>query len=107
MSLLDAGSDGRYPPTPAKGDPMPQTREYWEKRAAMDQELIIEQKEEISRLKHQANNLSQKVKSFANVAAQAALNASELGAVLKENTELRAEKAEAVKAMKLLGMKLD
>jgi hypothetical protein len=110
MSLLDAGSDGRYPPTPAKGDPMPQTREYWEKRAAMDQELIIEQKEEISRLKHQANNLSQKVKSLTDTAASAVsvsdLIAAEIGLVLKENTELRAKNHIATEAFKLLDIEL-
>jgi hypothetical protein len=49
----------RAMPTPARGQPMPQTREYWEKRAAMDQELILEQKDEISRLKHTVNQLRQ------------------------------------------------
>ena len=52
-----------FPPTPPKGEPMPQTREYWEKRAAMDLDLIMEQKEEISRLKQTVNNLRQKLKT--------------------------------------------
>jgi hypothetical protein len=47
------------PATP-KAEPMPQTREYWIKMAAMDQELILEQKEEISRLKFKLNQLQQK-----------------------------------------------
>ncbi len=51
------------PLTPPRGEPMPQTREYWEKRAAMDLELIMEMKEEISKLKHTVNQLRQKVKS--------------------------------------------
>jgi len=38
---------------------MPQTREYWEKRAVMDLELIMEQKEEISKLKIKINKLEQ------------------------------------------------
>lgn len=45
--------------SPAKGEPMPQTREYWEKRAMLDQELILEQKSEISKLKHRVNKLEQ------------------------------------------------
>lgn len=48
------------PPT-IKGQPMPQTREYWIQLAARDQELILEQRDEISRLKAKVNNLQQKV----------------------------------------------
>lgn len=48
------------PPT-KKGQPMPQTREYWVQLAARDQELILEQRDEISRLKAKVNNLQQKV----------------------------------------------
>jgi hypothetical protein len=47
-------------PTPAKGEPMPKTIEYYIKRGDMDQELIMEQKEEISRLKQTVNKLRQK-----------------------------------------------
>lgn len=50
-----------FPLTPPKGEPMPQTREYWEKRAAMDLELIMEQKEEISRLKQDRDKLRKKL----------------------------------------------
>ena len=52
--------DKERPITPPKGEPMPQTREYWEKRAEMDQELILEQKEEIAWLKQRINKLEQK-----------------------------------------------
>ena len=48
----------KRPLTPEKGKPMPQTREYWEKRAQMDQELILSQKAEISRLNARINKLS-------------------------------------------------
>lgn len=48
------------PPTPPRGQPMPQTRAYWEKRAAMDYALIMEQQAEISRLKETVNKLRQK-----------------------------------------------
>jgi len=48
------------PPTPARGKAMPRTIEYYIKRGDMDQELIMEQKEEISRLKQKVNNLRQK-----------------------------------------------
>ena len=50
----------KLPQTPAKGNAMPQTLPYWEKRAMMDQELILEQKEEISKLKQKVNQLEQK-----------------------------------------------
>lgn len=49
-----------HPPTPAKGEPWPDTKEYWIKRAAMDEVLILKQKKEISRLKQKLNNLRQK-----------------------------------------------
>ena len=52
------------PITPPKGERMPDTKEYWEKRAAMDLELIMEMKKEISRLKQANNNLKQKINSF-------------------------------------------
>ena len=53
-------SPHKHPITPPKGESMPQTREYWEKRAAYDQELILEMKDEISTLKHTVNQLRQK-----------------------------------------------
>lgn len=49
------------PPTD-KREPMPQTREYWVKMAAMDQELILEQRAEIAKLKQKVNQLQQKLK---------------------------------------------
>ena len=49
----------RRPLTPSRGESMPQTREYWEKRAAMDQELILEQRDEINKLKQKINKLEQ------------------------------------------------
>jgi len=49
------------PITPPRYEPMPQTREYWEKRAMMDQELILEQLAEISKLRQRINNLEQKL----------------------------------------------
>jgi hypothetical protein len=53
-----------HPLTPAKGQPMPRTIEYYIKRGDMDQELIMEQKEEISRLKQKVNNLRQRIISL-------------------------------------------
>jgi hypothetical protein len=43
-----------------KGQPMPQTREYWIQLAARDQELILEQSAEIARLKQTINKLRQR-----------------------------------------------
>jgi len=48
------------PPVP-KGQPMPQTREYWIQLAARDQELILDLKDEISKLKCKVNQLQQKL----------------------------------------------
>jgi len=48
------------PPVP-RGQPMPQTREYWIQLAARDQELILEQRDEINRLKCRVNDLQQKL----------------------------------------------
>lgn len=53
----------RCPPV-SKGEPMPQTVEYLQQLAVRDLKLIMEQKEEISRLKQTANNLRQKVESL-------------------------------------------
>ena len=50
-------------PSTAKDQPMPQSREYWVKMAAMDQELILEQAAEINRLKCTVNDLRQKLES--------------------------------------------
>lgn len=43
-----------------KGQPMPQTREYWIQLAARDQELILEQAAEIGRLKQTIHKLRQR-----------------------------------------------
>lgn len=56
--IHDAQTKGR-PLTPARGESMPQTQEYWEKRAAMDQELILEQRDEINKLKQKINQMEQ------------------------------------------------
>lgn len=48
------------PPIP-KDARMPQTREYWIKMAAMDQELILEQQDQIERLKLTVNQLRQRL----------------------------------------------
>lgn len=50
-----------HPVTPPRGEPMPQTREYWEKRAEYDQELILTQKAEISDLKQKLNRAQQRI----------------------------------------------
>ena len=47
--------------TPAKGEPMPRTIEYYIKRGDMDQELIMEMKEEISRLRRNVDKLRKKL----------------------------------------------
>ncbi len=52
--------DKRKAITPAKGEPMPQTLEYYRAMAQRDLELIMEQKEEISRLKQRINKLEQR-----------------------------------------------
>lgn len=55
------------PITPPRGEPMPQTQEYWEKRAIMDQDLILEQREDISKLKVRINKLEQGNKQIKSV----------------------------------------
>lgn len=55
--------DQDKPVTPARGDPMPQTREYWEARALRDQELILEMKAKIERLEGKLNSCRQKLDS--------------------------------------------
>ena len=47
--------------TNGEKEPIPQSREYWVKMAAMDQELILEQRDEISRLKRKTNKLQQRL----------------------------------------------
>jgi hypothetical protein len=49
--------------TPKKGDKMPMTEAQFQKVLAMDAELILEQKDEISRLKMKINRLQQKLKN--------------------------------------------
>jgi len=48
------------PLTPAKGLPMPRTVEHYQANAIRDQELILEQRDEIGRLKMKINRLQQK-----------------------------------------------
>lgn len=55
-----------YKTTPKKGEPMPRTEEQFDKMLAMDQELILEQKEEIAKLKSKVNKLQQKVTRYEN-----------------------------------------
>ena len=62
MCSEKTGWQDAAPPIP-KGRPMPRTQEYWEKRALMDQELILEQRDEISNLKRTINDLRQKLKA--------------------------------------------
>jgi len=59
---MKTGWQTKAPPI-AKGVLMPQTNAYFVKRAAMDQELILEMRDEISRLKGTVNNLRQKLES--------------------------------------------
>ena len=47
-------------PPPYQG-PMPRTVEHYQANAIRDQELILEQRDEIRRLKHKANQLQQKI----------------------------------------------
>ena len=46
--------------TPGKDEPMPRTEEYYLKMLALDDELIQEMKEEISKLKAKVNQLRMK-----------------------------------------------
>ena len=46
--------------TPAKGEPMEMTQENFYRVIAMHEELIMEQKDEISKLKMKINKLTQK-----------------------------------------------
>ena len=49
-----------YETTAARYEPIPKTEEQFYKILAMDQELILEQKEEIAKLKMTINKLRQK-----------------------------------------------
>ena len=46
--------------TPAKGEPMPRTVEHYKANAIRDHELILEQRDEIARLKQKINKLEQR-----------------------------------------------
>ena len=46
--------------TPAKGEPMPRTVEHYQANAERDQELILEQRDEIGRLKQRINKMEQR-----------------------------------------------
>lgn len=50
--------------TPAKGLPMPCTVEHYQANAIRDEELIMEQKTEIERLKMKHNQQQQKINSL-------------------------------------------
>lgn len=54
-----------HPITPPKGERMPMTEEHFVKVCAMRDELILEQKDEISKLKTKVNKLQQKLKKGA------------------------------------------
>lgn len=47
-------------PTPQRGEPMPNTREYWEKHWLMQDELIRDLLAENRKLKQKINKLEQK-----------------------------------------------
>ena len=47
--------------TPARGQPMPRTIEYYKKRGDADQELILKQSVEIGKLASTINDLRQKL----------------------------------------------
>lgn len=54
---------GKYsrPRTPERGEPMPQTQEYWVKRADMDGELIDAMLKEIISLQKQVRKRERKI----------------------------------------------
>lgn len=58
--ICDVCEERRNAITPPKGEPMPRTVEYYQANAIRDQELIMGQKDEISRLKMRINKLEQK-----------------------------------------------
>ena len=49
------------PITPARGEPMPKTIEYYQKRGDADQKLILQYEEDIAHYKRTVNNLRQKL----------------------------------------------
>lgn len=53
--------------TPPKGEKMPMTEEHFQKVIAMDQELILEQKDEIAKLKMKVNKLQQRIDQYYQV----------------------------------------
>ena len=53
--------------TPPKGEKMPMTEEHFQKVIAMDQELILEQKDEIAKLKMKVNKLQQRIDKYYQV----------------------------------------
>lgn len=57
----------RKPSLVTKGEPMPQTIEHWQELAGGYEEVMLKDKEEISRLKQQVNNLQQKLQGGSNV----------------------------------------
>jgi len=60
VHTYDDDEDLELPRTPPRGQAMPETVEAYKALAARDLELIMEQKEEISRLKQKVNKLEQK-----------------------------------------------
>lgn len=54
-------------PTPEKDTKMPMTETHFYKVIAMHDELIHEQKAEISKLKHKLNNALAKIERYKNV----------------------------------------
>ena len=50
--------------TPPKGEKMPMTEKHFYKNIAMRDELIFEQKDEISKLKIKVNKLQQRIDSY-------------------------------------------
>ena len=61
VSLRERMKPKSKPLTPPRGQPMPQTQEYWEKRAQDDQEVILRQRKEIARLCKRVNQLEQRL----------------------------------------------
>ena len=59
-NMREFGPKKGLPLTPAKGLPMPRTVEHYPANALRDQELILEQRAEIGRLKQRINKLEQR-----------------------------------------------
>lgn len=51
---------GPFRKTPAKGEPMPQTIESWQKLYGLAEKAMLKDKGEISRLKQKINQLEQR-----------------------------------------------